>query len=706
MRITKLIFCGALAVSVAIGQTKPVASYKGIKYPPLHNVKVPEPLRYELANGMVVFILEDHELPTFGASAMIHTGGRLVPAEKVGLGGITGSVMRTGGTTTRSGDELDKLLDRLGASVETGIQADAGTAFISSLKEDSDTALSILSDVMRNPAFPEDKIALAKTQVLDSIGRRNEDSHGIVQREFSHVIYGKGSPYGRQPEYDTVNAITREDLVQFHHKYFQPENVILGVWGDFKTADMKLLIEKEFGSWPRGGMPKPEVPSVDPAARNRSGVYVIDKDDVNQSEVLVGALGGKRSDPDYYANVVTAQILGGGFGSRLLNRIRTDEGLAYSTFASWGAQYDHPGTYLAGAGTKSGTTIKAIGLIKEELKKMGEAEPKDLEFQRAKDFILKGQSFDFDSTAKIVERLMTYEYSGYPLDTLKKFNENIAKVTKADVLRVAKQYWQPEKMAIVILGKSADFDQPPSSLGPVTNIDITIPKPKSAQVGAATDESMAKGKTLLAKARQAMGGDKLASVRNVVQKYDLIAVTPQGEMALKAESTHQSGKSLEKITTPMGEMLQGYDGQKAWMKTPGGVQDAPPAAAKMAKDELDRDLVSLLANSPKLNAQALGASKLEGKDVEGLLVTDPATKMEVKLFVDPATGLVAGRSYVGAMMGAPGELQETYLEYKDVNGIKFPSHAVVSQNGSKRAEIKVNDVAINTEIADSVFAKP
>src|SRR5258708_1827473 len=225
MRITKLIFGGALAVSLALPQTKPVASYKDIKYPPLHNVKVPEPFRYELPNGIVVYILEDHELPAFGASAMIHTGGRLVPADKIGLGGITGSVMRTGGTTTRSGDALDELLDRLGASVETGIQADAGTAFISSLKEDSATALSILSDVMRNPAFPEDKIALAKTQVLDSIGRRNEDSHGIAQREFSHAIYGKGSVYARQPEYDTVNAIARADLVQFHHKYFQPENV-------------------------------------------------------------------------------------------------------------------------------------------------------------------------------------------------------------------------------------------------------------------------------------------------------------------------------------------------------------------------------------------------------------------------------------------------------------------------------------------------
>ena len=168
-------------------------------------------------------------------------------------------------------------------------------------------------------------------EIIDGISRRNENKDAIAQRELRRILYGKDSPYGRLEEYDTVNAITRADLVAFHKMYYQPENVVLGVWGDFKAADMRALIEKEFGTWPKGGQPMPPVPEVEPGAKSRSGIYVIDKPDVNQSTVMIAALGGKRNDPDFYAASVLTQVLGGGFSSRLFNRVRTKEGLAYST---------------------------------------------------------------------------------------------------------------------------------------------------------------------------------------------------------------------------------------------------------------------------------------------------------------------------------------------------------------------------------------
>ena len=307
----------ALLITSAAGfaQNKPAVSYKDLKYPPLRSVKVPQPARIEMSNGITLFLLEDHELPAVGMAAMIRTGGRYVPADKAGLGFITGRVMRTGGTATRSGDDLDKLLDRLGASVETGIETDAGSAFVSVLKEDVDKALPILSDILRNPTFPDDKVDLAKTELRDGIARRNESSHSILQREFNRLIYGPDSAYTRLPQYDTVNSITRGDLVAFHKQFYQPENVIIGVWGDFNTAEMRAKVEHEFGSWARGGRLKPQVPEVDAAAKMRTGVFVVNKEDVNQSEIQMGALGGKRSDPDYYANVVLATANGTVFPS-------------------------------------------------------------------------------------------------------------------------------------------------------------------------------------------------------------------------------------------------------------------------------------------------------------------------------------------------------------------------------------------------------
>jgi len=186
----------------------------------------------------------------------------------------------------------------MGARVDTWISGDSGGAQISALKNNADRALTILADILQHPAFPQDKIDLAKIAERDNIARRNDEPMGIAGREFNRVIYGKDSPYIRQTEYDTVAAITRDDLVSFHERYYQPENVILGAWGDFNSGDMRAKIEKAFGGWDRGGHPRPEVPPVDPEARNRAGIYAINKDDVNQSTVSACPCAATRSGPE------------------------------------------------------------------------------------------------------------------------------------------------------------------------------------------------------------------------------------------------------------------------------------------------------------------------------------------------------------------------------------------------------------------------
>ena len=700
----------ALALAAACtlaAQQKPATSYKNLKYPPLHDIQVPKPERIQLPNGIILFLLEDHELPTVNMTARIHTGNRLEPGDKTGLASVAGSVMRSGGTTSISGDKLDDLLDRMGAEVETGIGEDAGSASAFSLKENAPQVIHLLADVLRNPAFPQDKIDLAKTEIVDGISRRNENKDGIAQRELRRILYGKDSPYGRLEEYDTVNAITRADLVAFHKMYYQPENVVLGVWGDFKAADMRALIEKEFGSWPKGGQPIPPVPEVEPAAKSRSGIYVIDKPDVNQSTVMIAALGGKRNDPDFYAASVLTQVLGGGFSSRLFNRVRTQEGLAYSTGSAWGAGYDMPGDYMAMASTKSGSTVKALNVIKEEIHKIGESEVTAAELQQAKDSILNGIAFDFDSTGKIVTRLLQYEYYGYPADFLQRYEDNVRKVTKAELLTVAKKYWDTNKMFVLIVGNTNEFDESLASLGPVTKWDISIPKAKADAVGAATPESLEKGKQLLGKTRLAMGGDKLAGVNDMVEIGTMSLQTPQGAFELKVESTQtSSGKSLQKMTTPMGEMMQGFDGKVMWAKTPQGIKEAPAAAADEAKEEAFRDTVFLLARANTLEAQDLGMVALGDKQVQALLVTDPQTKQELRLLIDPATALLAGKQYTGNLMGAPGEIQEQYLEFKDSAGIKVPSKVIIFQNGQKKGEVTVTDVSLNTGVKDAAFVKP
>jgi zinc protease len=466
------------AVPLILAQPgKLAATYKELKYPALHSIKVPEPVRFTLANGISVYLVEDHELPTIGVSALIRAGGRWEPVNRAGLASITGAVIRTGGSASHSGDQLDDELDRLGASVETGIDNDTGNASVSVLKEDIDKGLGILADILQHPAFPQEKIDLAKIAERDGIARRNDDPQGIAFREFGSVIYGKGSAWSHQTEYATIDAITRDDVVAFHRQFFQPENVVLGAWGDFDATQMRAKIEKAFGGWQKGGHARPEPPAVDARARNRAGVYAINKDDINQSTVLMGFLGGRRDDPDFMALDVMNTVLGSGMASRLFSQVRSEQGLAYAVFSTWSPEWDHPGVFAAMGGTKSGTTVKIIRALKREIERLGQAPVTDDELARAKDSILKGAAFDFDSTGKIVNRLMFYEYYGYPRDYLQRYLDGVRAVTQADVERVAKQYLKTDQFAVVVVGKEKDFGEPLSALGKVTRIDVTIPKP-------------------------------------------------------------------------------------------------------------------------------------------------------------------------------------------------------------------------------------
>jgi hypothetical protein len=522
------------------------------------------------------------------------------------------------------------------------------------------------------------------------------------------LLFGKTSPYVRQAEYATLDAITRDDLNAFHKEYFQPENVLLGVWGDFDARQMRALVEKTFGAWPKGGKAKPGVPGLDMSAQAK-GLYLLKKEDVNQSTVAMSLLMPRRDDPDYFGLVVMTEIFGGGFGSRLTDTIRTKAGLAYSASASFAAQYDHLGYWMAQAGTKSESTMQALKMMREEIARIRQSEVTGDELAKAKDQLLKGEAFDYDSTGKIVGRLMTLDYYGYPSDYLKQWRAGIDRVTKAEILRVAKKHLEEGRFLTTVLGNAPKFDQPLASLGPVAEVDYSIPPPKTAPVAAATAATSEKGKQLLSAARKAHGGEGLGKVTEFTQKLDMTVVTPQGEFTLKSEGTVSlAGKSVMKMVTPAGEMIQGFDGNTVWMKSPQGTQEMA-AMAGQAKSAAARETISLLRNfdRPGFQTQALGSSKLEGNDVEGVLIRNESVQLEVKLFVDPKTGLLAGKSYVGRSMGGPpGEIVETFSDIREVDGVKLPFRVVMSNNGKKAAEQKVSELKINPGVPESAYQKP
>jgi zinc protease len=466
--VATLIGCLALQ-SPASGQVAPVVKLTDLKYPPLATLRPPEPERIELSNGMVVFLLEDHEFPTVTAAARIHTGGRLEPIDQGGLAALTGKVMRSGGTASLSPDQLDTQLDRIGAKVETEIGEGSGIAFMYSLKEDAPKILHILADVMQHPAFPQDKIDLARTEIASGIPRTGENMDRLALWETGRLIYGVDAAYSHTPSLGSLSSITREDVVSFYKRYFQPEDVVIGIWGDFDKAQIRARIEEEFGNWPRGHQARPETPPVDAAAfAARRGVYLANQRAATNAIVTLAGLGGKRSDPDFQANIVLARIISG----RLRSRIRSNEGLAYTVYAVWSAQFDYPGMCLVRSDTKRDQILKVVNILNEELSSITQNEVSDEDLLFAKDFILKGSAFDFDSVDRIVSRFVDYQYFGYRRDYIADFHDKISRITKSDLLRLARKYWNPKQLTFLIVGDVTGLEKPMSAFGSVKLIDI------------------------------------------------------------------------------------------------------------------------------------------------------------------------------------------------------------------------------------------
>jgi zinc protease len=451
-----------------------VKDYREIKTPPLRKFSMPQPKRIQLANGMVIFLEEDHQLPLLRGRALIRGGARNVPAEKAGLTGIYGAAWRTGGTEKQTGDELDQFLESRAAGVETGADNDSSSVSLNILKGDFDAVFPIWVDLLRNPAFRQEKIDLAKLQANSAISRRNDEPGGIIGREASKLGYGPDSPYARQSEYATIASIAREDLLDFHKRTVHPNNIILSFIGDFDAVKLEKKLRDTFSSWARG----PQVAKPDPAVHAaKPGVYFIAKDEVTQANIAMVHAGTDRSNPDYPALVVMNEVFSGGFSGRLMQTLRSQRGLTYGVGGGIGAPWDYPGLFRLQMATKSETTLEAIDALRGEVRRLVNDPVTEAELSLAKESILNAYVFTMDTREKALNQRVLLEYYGFPTDYFEKYPGLIEKVTAADVQRVAKKYVHPDELAVLIVGQEGSFEKPLSTLGTVTPIDITIPAP-------------------------------------------------------------------------------------------------------------------------------------------------------------------------------------------------------------------------------------
>jgi len=676
-----------LFATAAVLSAQALPSYKDLKYPPLPQIKIPEPQSFTLSNGMRVFLLEDHELPLMHGLALVHTGNLFDPPDKHGLSQVMADVLRSGGTKSKTGDQIDEQLENLAAAVESNMDESSASLTFSALKESADQVLATFKEVLTDPEFRQEKIELELSQFRSAIARRNDDANSIPDRELASIVYGRDTPYGWQIEYADLARIHRDDLIQFYRRFYFPKNIMLAVYGDFSSAEMKDKLEKMFGSWKSDQPPAPAFPAV--SAKPAPGVYLAEKTDVTQTFFSMGELGGTLRDKDYPALAVAADILGQGFSSRLLSQIRTKLGYAYEIGASWAADYNHPGTFRIAGSTKSASTTETIEAAKVEIEKMRTTEVTERELAEAKDSVLNSFVFFFDSSAKTLNRVMRYEYFGYPKDFLFEYRKAIDSVTRADVLRVAKEHFRTENLTIVAVGNPKEFGKPLTALGKVNAIDLTIPEPK--QETAKSDAStIARGREMLQRAQNAMGGaDKLAAIRDSDESVEMAMDAGAGGVKMKQRNRYAApGYFRQDLELPFGKISTFSDGKTGWQATPQGVVPMPPAVLKQVQAAIFRNILRLVVAdrdaSLKVNAVA--------EDTVEIVSSDGHT---VKLQFDPA-GLPLKEIYQEAGPGGVAAIEQTYSDWRDAGGFKVPFKVTIQQDGKHFADLNIQEYKLNT----------
>lgn len=444
-------FCGAgLRAAAEIPAHPSELVFQPLEYEP------PDPAgyRHELPNGAVAYLVEDHQLPLVSVSARIRGGGYLTPRETWGLAGMTGSQMRAGGTTSLSAQELDEELAFLASEVGTSFGDTSGSAGMSCLKANLDRTMELFFDVLENPRFEPQRFQLAVAQSLQGMERRNDDTGGISRREYSRLLRGDDHFSTWQTTKPSLEAITIEKMREFHQTYLHPGSFIFSVSGDFDTQEMlDRLGEAMEAEWP--AKTKPDIPEIPaPTHQPKPGVYMVQKGGVNQSNIQMGHLGIARSNPDHIAVSVMNYILGGGgFISRITQRVRSDEGLAYSAGSSFRAGTYYPGTFTAGFQSQNPRCAQATGIVLEEVRRMREEKVTEEELDVAKNYVIEIFPRFFATAGQIAGTFATDEFTKREPGYWKKYRDRVAAVTPDEILRVSQKYLKPHQLVILGVGE-------------------------------------------------------------------------------------------------------------------------------------------------------------------------------------------------------------------------------------------------------------
>ena len=422
-------------------------------------INLPPVTRVTLDNGIRIVLMEYHRAPTLTVRAAFPGGSALDPADKMGLAGFTADLM-TKGTETRTAPQISEEIDFLGGSLGAGASADRFAVSMDLLSKDTAAGLALFKEVLRHPTFPAEEVERERRLRVAGLETIGDNPGGIANRVAAETVFA-GHPYGREPTVTSLKSLQRQDLIGCYDRSVAPNRMILVVVGDFKTSAMTATLKQLFGDWTRSDTPASPLPPVKASARRR---VLIDKPDATQTQVRWVRVGFPRSSDDYYAAQIANAVLGGGFTSRLIDEIRVNRSLTYGIGSSFGAQ-QAGGTFGVSTFTKIETTRALLDATEGVLRKTAQQGITPAELQKVKGFLVGLYAVRVQTPEALAEQLTDIEAFGLPKDYLQSYLPRLRSITLAEANRIARTYFAPENLSVVLVGPAKKIDSQLQGLG-------------------------------------------------------------------------------------------------------------------------------------------------------------------------------------------------------------------------------------------------
>lgn len=687
-----------------------------IQLPPIKTVT--------LENGLKVIVIEQPSLPIVQFSLRVRVGAIHEPTDRTGLATFTASMLRQG-TTNRTADEISEAIDFVGGSLSASADVERTDVTARVLKKDLQVGLDLLADIVQNPNFPEKEMGIIRNQLIADVRSTRDDPESLASAHLDFALFGTIHPLGRAMSEQSINAITRDDLVTFHGVYYRPNNSVLAVAGDVKADEIINLVKKAFGNWQKADVLPAPLP--EPVKLQGYKVRFVHKPGQTQTHIEIGHFGLAVTDPDYIPTVLANYVLGGGaFSSRLLQIIRSKAGKTYSIF-SYFPSYSFPGYFRISTFTRNDQAFETLQMILDEFKKFQESGITQEELQAAQDNIAGSYILRLETLSGLTTTVLNNDFYGFGMDRSRNWRKLVRSVTLDQANKAIKDRFDPENLAIVLLSDVKILEGrteliPGVSLENVNVVDWLEPitaraKPYqeflaalAAPKGPTQLEWKAQispdAKALLEKAFAAQGGfEKVAQLRDTYAKVR--GSLFQGGQEFKVEGEvwiKLPNKLRQTVKFTGGQSTVIYNGAQGWVESGGRVRDLPAQSLAEIRESIELDSLLFLWNVARseYKFEIVGTAQVDGQEAQILRMTNDQGRsadfyFDLKRLVPLkiVTQIAEGKSK-----------EQLLSDYRQVEGFWVPFALKTLEDKELTDTFEVLEFKVNTGVGDEQFEKP